>query len=93
MVDWQITATTVYCDAVGDDVTLMVYGDWSVKCTGHKRYGEPAKDTMSAPKKKSKQLGCRLECIGPECERAVQYKDRLFAEEVAKGHLAGGKAD
>jgi hypothetical protein len=29
--DWQITATTIYCDAVDDDVTIIVYKDWSTK--------------------------------------------------------------
>ena len=36
MVDWQVTATTIYCDAVDDDVTLLVYKDGSAKCTGYK---------------------------------------------------------
>jgi hypothetical protein len=38
MVNWQVTATTVFCDAVDDEVTIIVYKDWSVKCTGHEKY-------------------------------------------------------
>ncbi|MCJ7791782.1 MAG: hypothetical protein MUP49_05195 [Dehalococcoidia bacterium] len=38
--DWQVTATTIYCDAVDDDVTILVYKDWSTKCTGYKKYVE-----------------------------------------------------
>jgi len=30
MVGWQTTVTTVYCDAVDDEVTIVVYEDWSV---------------------------------------------------------------
>ena len=25
MVNWQVTATTIYCDAVDDEITLLVY--------------------------------------------------------------------
>lgn len=34
MVNWQITAKTIYCDIVRDEVTIMVKKDWSVQCTG-----------------------------------------------------------
>ena len=27
---WQITAKTIYCDAVGDEVTILVHKDWSL---------------------------------------------------------------
>jgi hypothetical protein len=39
---WRLTVTTMllYCDAVDDDVTIMVYKDWSTKCTGYKKYVE-----------------------------------------------------
>ena len=84
MVDWQITATTIYCDAVDEDVTLMVYKDGSVKCAGYPKYGEPGKEVSKLLKKKSKQLGSNLECEGPECSRVIQYRDKLFAEEAAK---------
>ena len=84
MVDWQVTATTVYCDAVDGDVTLLVYKDWSVKCTGYKKYVENAtKETAKMLKKKGKKLGRELRCEGPECSRLIGYKDKLFAEEEA----------
>lgn len=35
MVDWRVTATTIYGDAVDDDVTVLVYEDWSTRCTGY----------------------------------------------------------
>ena len=46
MVNWQITATTIYCDAVDDEVTLLVYTDRSVRCTGYKKYGEPSQEIV-----------------------------------------------
>ncbi len=82
MVDWQITATTIYCDAVDSDVTLMVYKDGSTKCAGYSKYGKPDKEIGRLLQKKGKQLGYNLECEGPECPRMAQYRDRLFAEEA-----------
>ena len=82
MVNWQVTATTIYCDAVDDEVTLMVYKDGSAKCVGYERYSEPDKETAGLMEKKSKGLGRKLECEGSECWRVIQYRDKLFAEEA-----------
>ena len=84
MVNWQITAITIYCDAVDDEVTLLVYKDWSAKCTSYSKYGEPSREIHKVLRKKSKQLGRRLECEGPECSRVLQYKEKLLAEETKK---------
>jgi hypothetical protein len=81
MVNWQVTAATIYCDAIDDEVTLLVYKDWSVKCTGHPKYGKTSKGASNLLKKKSRQLGRALECEGPECQRAIQYRDKLKTEE------------
>ena len=82
MVDWQVTATTIYCDAVDDEVTVLVYKDWSVKCTGCRKYGEAGKDAVNLLKKKSRQLKRQLACVGLECHRVTQYKEKLLAEEA-----------
>ena len=82
MVGWQITATTIYCDAVDDYVALMVFKDWSVKCAGYKKYGENiTKDKAKTLRKKSKKLGKELRCEGPECHRLIEYRDKLLAAE------------
>ena len=61
--DWQVTATMIYCDAVDEDVTIMVYKDWSTKCTGYKKYVEsPNKETAKMLKRKAKRLGRNLGC-------------------------------
>ena len=84
MVDWQVTATTIYCDAVDDDVTIMVYKDWSTKCTGYKKYGEGLnKETAQVLKKKAKRLGRNLGCEDPLDNRVTDYRDRLMAEDKA----------
>jgi hypothetical protein len=79
--DWQVTATTIYCDAVDDDVTIMVYKDGSTRCTGYKKYVEnPDKETAQILKKKGKRLDRNLKCEGPQDSRVTSYRDKLTAE-------------
>ena len=85
MVNWQVTASTIYCDTVDDDVTLLIYKDRSAKCTGYRKYGEPDRDTAGQMKGKARRLGRQLGCEGAECRWVVQYRDRLFAEEECAG--------
>ena len=83
--DWQVTATTIYCDAVDDDVTLLIYKDRSAKCTGHRKYVEnPTKEALKELKKRSKKLGRQLKCEGPLDHRVTDYCDKIFAEQEAK---------
>jgi hypothetical protein len=82
LADWQLTATTIYCDAVDDDVTIMVYKDRSTTCTGYKKYGEsPNKETAKMLEKKAGRLGRNLGCEGPLDHRVTDYRDRLVAED------------
>ena len=82
MVNWQITATTIYCDDVDDEVTVIVQSDGSARCVNFTRYNEPDRDTASLMKQKSRQLQRQLKCTGPECRRVVDYRDRVLAEET-----------
>ena len=84
MVNWQVTATTIHCDAVDEEVTVMVYTDMSAKCTGYTKYGEPGAEMLGLLKKRSKRLKRPLGCEGLECRRVAQYKEKLMAEEAAK---------
>ena len=87
---WQVTATTIYCDAVDDEATLIVkYEDRSVVCTAYPRYGQPDKKLTSQMAEKSQKLGRHLKCEGPLCRRMITYRDRLLAEETEEG--MGGK--
>lgn len=82
MIDWQITATTIYCDAVDDDVTLIVDKDWNVKCTGFKKYSSNLdKETTGMLKQKSRRLGKSLKCEGPLDIRVTDYRDKLKTQE------------
>lgn len=82
MVNWQVTATTIYCDAVDDEATVLVYRDFTVKCTGYDRYGDPEPETLDVLQKKSSQSGRPLKCEGPECWRVSQYRDKIMSEEA-----------
>ena len=81
MVNWQITATTLYCDDVADEVTLLVYKDGTAKCTGCAKYSEPAREIVAALNKKARELKRNLECQGMECPRIIKYRDGLMAAE------------
>jgi hypothetical protein len=82
--EWELTAKTIYCDAVDDDVTVIVYRDRSTKCTGYKKYGEGLnKETAQVLKNKAKRLGRNLECEGPQDHRVTDYRDSLMAEDKA----------
>jgi len=89
MADWVITATTIYCDAIDDEVTLIVHRDGGLKCTGYQKYSKPDKETARAIRIKGKQLGKQLGCEGLECRRVAQYRDKLFAEEAGVRGNAG----
>jgi len=82
--EWQVTATTIYCDAVDDDVTIMVNRDWSTRCTGYKKYAvSPDKETAKKLKSKAKRLGRNLVCEGQQDCIVTDYRDRLIAQDKA----------
>ena len=83
--EWQVTAMSIYCDAVDDNVVLLVYKDGAAKWVGYKKYGENiTKETAKELKNKSKKLGRELKCEGPVDHRVTEYRDKLLAEEEAR---------
>jgi hypothetical protein len=82
MADWQVTATTINCDSVDADVTLMVDGDGGVRCAGMLKYlTRMTPNTKRQLKQRSRQQKRPLACEGDACQRTVTYRDRIFAEE------------
>jgi hypothetical protein len=82
--DWQVTATTIYCDAVDDDVTIIVHRDWSTSCTGYRKYLENlGKETAKMLKRKAKRQGRDLRCEGSLDYRVTDYRDRLATQDKA----------
>lgn len=80
MTDWEVTATTIYCDAVDDEVTLMVSGDGTARCTGHQKYARPDREIAREMKRKSQRAGKQLGCQGIDCSRVVQYRESVLGE-------------
>ncbi len=79
MVDWLITATTIYCDAVEDEVTFIAGKDGTMKCTGYNVYSSPSKKNIKMIKPKSKRLKKTIRCEGLDCHRIKEYKSKLFS--------------
>ena len=79
MVDWVMTATTIYCDAVEDEVTLIVDKDGTMKCTGYNKYFRPDKVTAKTLQSRGKQLKKQLKSEGLDCPRVTGYRDKLFS--------------
>jgi len=85
MAEWTITAKTIYCDAVEDEVTLLVNGDGTWNCTSYDKYGSPDKATARLLKNRGRQSGRKLACTGPECHRLIAYRDELLDERDMAG--------
>jgi hypothetical protein len=66
MVSWQLTATTIMCERSGHEVTITVFRDGKLACTG--TYASPARKTQSA-------------CKAQECTQVEAYRVKLLAEE------------
>ena len=81
-IDWQVTAKAIYCNAVDDDVVIMVYPDGKTLCTGYQKYVEHGnKDSNALLKKKSRALNRELKCEGPLDTRVTDYRDALIARD------------
>ncbi len=70
MVGWQITAATLRCDVIDEEVTLLVYRDWTVKCTEY----SPSEGIARGP---------HANCPGTDCQLAADYIRKLKLEEEA----------
>ena len=68
MVGWQITAATFRCDMIDEEVTLLVYRDWTVKCTNYSASKSPAQ-------------GHGTNCHGTDCRLVTDYVKKLQLEE------------
>lgn len=83
MVDWQVTAVTINCPDVADEVTVIVKSDWSVKCTGNDRYANSREAGLELVKR-SMNLKRALGCKGIHCRQIQEYVQKLKSEESGK---------
>ena len=78
--NWQITATSIHCDYVNDDVTIMVDKDWATRCTWYRRYKQ--KSLEDRKQKFDQEIKLKIaKCLGTECPLALEYRDKLIQEE------------
>ncbi len=68
MGNWQLTATTVICSTTGREVTITVFKDGKLACTGP---GQPL----------AKGKG-KLTCAAQDCAQIAAYQAKLAAEEA-----------
>jgi len=74
MVNWQVTAATLRCDIIGEEVTLLVYKDWSVKCTAYSKFANG----------KVGKAAIHSRCEGTDCQVASHYREKLRSEEPGR---------
>jgi hypothetical protein len=80
--NWQVTATNIYCEAVDDNVTILVYKDYKTKCTGYTKYVESlSPETAKEMNARSRKLARKLKCEGPLDARVTAYRDKIKQEE------------
>jgi hypothetical protein len=65
---WQVTATTINCEFVGDFATIMVYPDHTAKCAFVNKHG----------KTKDGQKKLRT-CRWPDCPLVSDFRESAFA--------------
>ncbi len=80
MTDWQITAKTIFCEAVDDEVTVLVHKNGTAHCTGCSKYDQPNDITRTLVKEKTRKLKRAIQCEGEECPRVTGYKNQIQTE-------------
>jgi hypothetical protein len=66
--EWQVTATTLKCEFVGNFATIMVQPDGTAKCAYVNRQG------------KTKEGKRRLKgCKWPECPLVAEFREKALA--------------
>ncbi len=80
MTDWQITAKTIFCEAVDDEVTILVQKSGVTRCTGCRKYDQPNDITRTLVKEKTRKFKGTIKCEGENCPRVSSYKKQILAE-------------
>ena len=88
MVDWQVTAITIECRAVAEEVTIVVKNDWSAHCNGFEKYASSRKASIELTKR-SLNMKRVLDCKGTQCPQITAYIEKLKSEESQKASPAG----
>lgn len=87
--DWQVTATTIYCDRVEHEATIMVYKRWNTQCAYFDRWGPIRRKKKTGFPKAiawlgigSEEVHLSSECPGSDkCIYTKDYRDKLYEDE------------
>jgi len=79
MIDWQVTAVTINCPAVAEEVTIVVKNDWSATCTGCEIIN--SREARIEMLRRSIKLKRALSCKGIQCQQVTDYVQKLKDEE------------
>ncbi len=87
--NWQVTATTIICNKVGQETTIMVYKDWHTACVYHTRWGPMRRQKKEGIMGLMARIGIVVpeeyipsECSGPlKCASICEYRDELVRQE------------
>jgi hypothetical protein len=88
MGDWQVTAVTINCSDVAEEVTIIVKNDWSVQCTGFQKLDASRRARLDLVNR-SLTMKRVLDCKGMQCPQITAYIRKLQLEETQKAGPAG----
>jgi hypothetical protein len=90
MSDWQVTAVTISCPNVAEEVTIAIKSDWSVRCSGFEKYASSRRARLALVDR-SLTIKRVLECKNVDCNQITEYIQKLQTEENHKTESAGDK--
>ena len=88
MVDWQVTAVTINCNSIAEEVTIIVKRDWSVQCTGFQKLTVSRRARLELVNR-SLTMKRVLDCKGIQCPQIAAYIQKLQSEENQQAGPAG----
>ena len=73
--EWQITATTLFCEAAGEWTTILVYKkDFTTQCGYFSKFTKAKREVAKGKFK---------ECPRPSaCPLCIAYKEKILGEEA-----------
>ena len=86
--DWQITAVTINCSSVAEEVTVIVKSDGSVKCNGFENLAG-SRNARVELVNRSMTLKRVLDCSGIQCNQIKKYLEKLQTEDQQKAGAPG----
>jgi len=74
MTGWKVTATTIYCRDIDDEVTLIMTDDGNISCTGMQMHFDHNRN--------GKKSAAGKHCQGPACSPMVEHSSKISRAHV-----------